>query len=67
MCIKGDKEKESKDSFFDGRRGITSRGQEKAAAQAPIERSRAKTGGASHWLSAFALQFFLMKISCSPV
>jgi len=41
--------------------------QEKAAAQAPIERSRAKTGSASHWLSAFALQFFLMKISYSPV
>ena len=27
----------------------------------------AKNSSASHWLSAFALQIFLVKISCSPV
>ncbi|WP_418708676.1 hypothetical protein [Anaerotignum faecicola] len=27
----------------------------------------AKNSSASHWMSAFALQIFLVKISCSPV
>jgi len=41
--------------------------QEKAAAQAPIGRGRAKTGSASHWMGSYEPKICLGNMRVAPI